>query len=101
MNVIAYHYWSPTCNPCNHIKPAIEELKQEFLNVSWVSVNTHDLNNQELCNKFNVTIVPTIVVTVQNKNGKIVTSERSSGTTMSNYYRIIRNALRYITSTPQ
>jgi thiol-disulfide isomerase/thioredoxin len=100
MNVIAYHYWSPTCNPCKVIKPAIEDLKREFLNVSWVSINTHDGNSQELCSKFNVTMVPTIVVTVQDKDGKIITSEKNSGTTMASYYRMIRNALRYVT-TPQ
>lgn len=96
MNVIAYHYWTPTCNPCKVIKPAIEELKKEFLDVSWVSVNTHDSNNQELCSKFNVTMVPTIVVTVQDKDGKIIMSEKNSGTAMATYYRMIRNALRYI-----
>ena len=29
MTVIAYHFWSPTCQPCKVIKPAIEDLKEE------------------------------------------------------------------------
>ena len=32
----------------------------------------------------------------ENLTAKIIMSEKSSGTTMSNYYRIIRNALRYV-----
>lgn len=98
MNVVAYHFWNPTCGPCKIIKPAIEDLKKEkeFLNVQWVSVDTHnDINNY--AGKFGVRFVPTIVVTVQDKDGKILMSEKNTGTTMITYYRMIRNALKYIT----
>lgn len=85
--VIAYHFWSPTCGPCQVIKPAIEDLKEEFPNVVWRSVNTHnDINNAS--QTFQVSVVPTIVVT---KDGSEV--GRHSGTSMSIYYSILRKAV--------
>jgi thiol-disulfide isomerase/thioredoxin len=85
--VIAYHFWSPTCGPCQVIKPAIEDLKEEFPNVLWRSVNTHnDINNAS--QTFQVSVVPTIVVT---KDGSEV--GRHSGTSMSIYYSILRKAV--------
>jgi thiol-disulfide isomerase/thioredoxin len=87
MKVVAYHFWSPTCAPCKIIKPAIEDLKEEFSNVEWISVNTYeDTNNYSA--KFGVSVVPTIVVTA----GEFI--ERHSGTQISGYYRILRNAIR-------
>jgi len=85
--VIAYHFWSPTCGPCKVIKPAIEDLKEEFPDVLWRSVNTHDDIN-DASRTFSVTVVPTIVVT---KNGTEVA--RHSGTNMSIYYSILRKAI--------
>lgn len=95
MKVTVYHFWSPTCNPCNVIKPAIEDIKEEFSNsVTWVSVNTHtDVNGYS--EKFGVKVVPTIVVIVTDENDKIVYSQKQSGTEMMNYYRIIRSAIKF------
>jgi len=87
-SVVAYHFWSPTCAPCKAIKPAIEDLKEEFPEVEWISVNTHD-DPDNYAQKFNVSVVPTIVVA-----SKTLNFERHSGTAMMGYYRIIRNALR-------
>jgi len=98
MNVIAYHFWSPTCGPCKVIKPSVEDLKEEFPNIQWVSVNTHE-DPQGLSSHFSVKVVPTIAVVVMDKNGNIQYSEKQSGTNMANYYRIIRNALRFIRPT--
>ncbi len=95
MKVIAYHFWSPTCGPCKVIKPAIEDLKEEFENVTWISVNTHD-DKEDYSTKFGVTIVPTIVVTVVDDSNKIIYSERHLGTRMAEYYRIVRSALRHV-----
>lgn len=94
MNVTAYHFWSPTCGPCKVIKPSIEDLKEEFPDVQWVSVNTHE-DNQGFAEKFGVHVVPTIVVLVSDSSGKAVYSEKHSGTTMAGYYRIIRSALKF------
>jgi thiol-disulfide isomerase/thioredoxin len=94
MKITAYHFWSPTCGPCKVIKPSIDDLKEEFTQVTWVSVNTHD-DQFGYAEKFGVQVVPTIVVTVSDDNDKLIASERHSGTAMAAYYRILRNALRY------
>ena len=94
MSVVAYHFWSPTCAPCKYIKPAIEDLKEEFPKVSWISVNTHD-DQEGLATKYNVSVVPTIVVE-SIVDDKVLVTEKQTGTNMANYYRIIRNALKAI-----
>lgn len=87
MSVTAYHFWSPTCAPCKIIKPAIEDLKEEFSNVEWISVNTYE-DTHGYADKFGVSVVPTIVVTARES------VERHSGTQISGYYRILRNGIR-------
>jgi len=83
----AYHFWSPTCEPCRVLKPVIEDLKEEFPTLNWVSVNTHD-DTAGYAKKYNVTIVPAIVV--DSTKG----IERHTGTTAAPYYRILRNATK-------
>ena len=95
MSVTAYHFWSPTCAPCKIIKPAIEDLKEEFSNITWISVNTHDDTNK-YAELYSVTVVPTIVVVSIKEDGEIVSIEKQSGTNIAGYYRIIRNGLRSI-----
>lgn len=85
--IVALHFWSPTCAPCKVIKPAIEDLKEEFEQVQWVSVNTHN-DTQGYASQLKVSVVPTIVVL---KNNQEV--GRHSGTTMSIYYSLLRKAL--------
>jgi thiol-disulfide isomerase/thioredoxin len=82
-----YVFSSPTCEPCAKIKPIIEDLKEEFPSLQWVSVNIK--NDPELLTaKYGVTVVPTIVV----DSSKGI--ERHSGTVIAPYYRILRNATR-------
>lgn len=95
MKLVAYHFWSPTCNPCKVIKPAVEDLKQEFEQINWISVNTHD-DPHNFSQKFGVSVVPTIVITAMNDDDKIVYSQKHSGTDMINYYRILRSALKFV-----
>ena len=95
MRIITYHFWSPTCGPCKVIKPSIESLKEEFPQATWVSVNTHEDNNN-IVKQFGVQVVPTIVVAVFNDDDKLVSAEKHSGTNISSYYRILRNAMRFI-----
>lgn len=89
--VVALHFWSPTCGPCKVIKPAVEDLKEEFDTVQWVSVNTHN-DTQGYAARFKVTVVPTIVVL---KND--VEIGRHSGSSMGIYYAIVRKAMTYTT----
>lgn len=86
MSITAYHFWSPTCAPCKTIKPAVEDLKEEFDDIQWVSVNTHQ-DNEGIAQRLGVVVVPTIVVMKNN-----VEVGRHSGTTMSIYYSILRKA---------
>ena len=95
MKVVAYHFWSPTCGPCKTLKPVIEDLKEEFTQITWISVNTHD-DSQGLAQRFGVQFVPTIVVAIFDDEGKLTSSEKHSGTAAAGYYRILRNGLKFI-----
>ena len=86
-NITVLHFWSPTCRPCQVIKPAIEDLKEEFSQMKWISVNTHD-DKEGYAQKTNVSVVPTIVVF---KND--VEVARHSGSSIGIYYTILRKAL--------
>lgn len=87
MTPTAYHFWSPTCGPCKVIKPMIEDLKEEFDQVTWVSVNTH-ADPENYAQKYGVSVVPTVVVVYDNF------MEKHSGTQAVGYYRILRNVIR-------
>ena len=95
MSVTAYHFWSQTCAPCKAIKPAIDDLKEEFPVINWVSVDTHN-DTYKHAELYKVTIVPTVVVVSISNNGEIVSVEKHSGTNIAGYYRIIRNGIRSI-----
>lgn len=84
---IAYHFWSPTCAPCKVIKPIVEDLKEEFSQIQWKSVNIQD-DPENITSKLGVSVVPTIAVV----HGTSI--EKHSGTQAAGYYRILRNALR-------
>jgi thioredoxin-like negative regulator of GroEL len=86
-NVEAVHFWSPTCGPCKVIKPAIDDLKEEFPQVTWTSVNTKDDPNH-FAQRLGVQVVPTIVFFC---NGHEV--GRHSGANVGIYYTLIRKAL--------
>jgi thiol-disulfide isomerase/thioredoxin len=93
MSVIAFHFWSPTCAPCVALKPAIEDLKEEFPDVQWLSVNTHN-DKENFAQKYGVRVVPTIVFEARNLQGTVTLTEKHSGTNISGYYRVLRNAIR-------
>ena len=86
MSVEAFHFWSPTCTPCHAIKPVIEQLKEDFDDVKWTSVNTH-IDPHGLGRKMGIQSVPTIVVV---KNG--VEVGRHSGTEQYVYFSLLRKA---------
>jgi thioredoxin 1 len=85
--VVVLHFWSPTCNPCKVIKPAIDDMKEEFQQVQWASVNTH-ADSDGYAAKYKVSVVPTMVVLKNN-----VEIGRHSGSSIGIYYSIIRKAL--------
>jgi hypothetical protein len=85
--------------PCQHIKPAIEQLKLDFTEVSWQSVNTHD-DKKGLTVVYNVKVVPTIIVEVLDTKGKVVGGQRATGTDMMAYHRMIRGAIKAVSNLP-
>ena len=95
MSVTAFHFWSPTCAPCKAIKPAIDDLKEEFPQVVWLSVNLHD-DKEVLSERYKVTVVPTIVVETKDTAGKVVSVDKYSGTNVSGYYRMLNSSLKII-----
>lgn len=97
MNATIYHFWSPTCGPCKVLKPVIADLKEEFSQFTWVSVNTRDDPN-DFAKQFGVQFVPTLVLVVSNAEGKVIMSENKSGTDVAAYYRLIRGGLKFIQS---
>ena len=90
-----YHFWSTTCPPCKAIKPVMADLRDEFDGqLTWISVNVQqDPNNFR--EEFKVTSWPTVVSVVRDSSGKIIHSERHSGTAAAGYYRIVRNGLKF------
>lgn len=80
-----YVFSSPTCAPCQTLKPVIKDLKDDFPNLTWVDVNVK-ADPAGFTQKYSVTRVPTIVV----DSAKGI--ESHSGTAAMGYYRILRNA---------
>jgi len=99
MSVTAYHFWSPTCGPCTHIKPAVEALKKDISEVKWVHINIRD-DPTGLTVVHNVKVVPTIVVVVKDNTGKTLGSNKASGTDMMAYHRILRGAVKAVSQLP-
>ena len=91
MNIVAYKFWSPTCGPCKVIAPALEDLKEEFPNVEWRSINIQN-DPESLAIKFNVKFVPTMVVLRYDGDGVLLFQESHTGTSIAGYYRILKNA---------
>jgi thioredoxin 1 len=87
--VIVLHFWSPTCNPCRVIKPALDDLKEEFVDQiqEWVSINIKD-DPKGVARMYQVAVVPTLVFLKNN-----VEVGRHSGTQMAIYYSLLRKAI--------
>ena len=83
----AYVFSSPTCAPCQTLKPVIQDLKEEFPSLQWIDVNIKD-DPRGLTKKYGVKQVPTVVV--HSMKGV----ESHSGTAATGYYRILRNAMQ-------
>jgi thiol-disulfide isomerase/thioredoxin len=86
--IIAYHFWSPTCGPCERIKKSIAELPPDFPAIRFIGVNTHD-DPQRISVQLKVSAVPTMVVL---KNS--VEFSRFSGIDISGYYKMLLAALK-------
>lgn len=59
--ISVFIFSSPTCEPCKHIKPVINELKEEYDYLNWIDI---DITNDPLriTRRFGVASVPTMVI---------------------------------------
>lgn len=88
--VTAYQFWNPTCRPCLVLKPMFAVMAEDHADtITWVSVNTHD-DTQNLKGKYNVTVVPTLIVVVRDEAGNDLSVDRHSGSVVPNYYYILK-----------
>ncbi len=81
--VIVYMFSGETCPPCQHIKPSINELKEDYSQYMWKDCTLASPEAQEL----GVTSIPTMVV-----KDSVGVLGRHSGTTMIGYYRLLKKA---------
>lgn len=86
--VVVLHFWSPTCGPCRVIKPALEDMKEEFSEKiqEWVSINTKE-DPRGVAQKMGVAVVPTLVFLKNNQE-----IGRHSGSQIGIYYTLLRKA---------
>ena len=91
MSVVVYHFWSPTCVPCNAIKPTLQDLKEDNPHINWISVNIQNDPNG-YAEKLNVKSVPTVVATVTKQNDTFYNERHSGSSNMVQYFKLIRGA---------
>lgn len=86
MPVIVYKFFSKTCPPCKIIKPALEELKEDYPEYTWIDVDIHE-DPHGLTRKMGVMAVPTVIV---HKDGREV--GRQMGADIASYFRLMKKA---------
>lgn len=87
MPVKVLMFSSPTCGPCNTIKPTIAELQEDYPQFEWVHVNT--MNDPEgIALKLHVRLVPTMLVLKEDGTelGK------HEGSSLIGYFNLLRRA---------
>ncbi len=55
-------FWAPWCGPCKMISPIVDQLATELAGQARVcKVNVDDDDTQELCNRYNIRSIPTLM----------------------------------------
>lgn len=57
-----FMFTSPTCGQCKMLKPRIEKTASERTDYSFYEVDTSTPEGMELAQKYNVSMLPTVVV---------------------------------------
>ena len=53
-----YYFTASWCGPCKSIYPEIETLNNKYTDVNFYKIDVDDQENDELCNKYNVSSIP-------------------------------------------
>ena len=55
-------FWAPWCGPCKMISPIVDQIAVELAGQAKVcKVNVDEDSTQELCNRFNIRSIPTLM----------------------------------------
>lgn len=58
-------FYATWCHPCKKLDPKIEELKLMYPNINFQKIDIEE--QKELCEIYNITAVPTIIIINENK----------------------------------
>ena len=60
-------FWAPWCGPCKTLEPVIESMANIHTNVKFLKVNADSALGQEVCPRYGITALPTLMVFVGGK----------------------------------
>lgn len=86
-------FTSPSCAPCNAIKPSIAELQSDYSQFEWVNIDTMK-DPHATAFKMGVRLVPTMVVLKSDGTefGK------HEGSSLVGYFNLLRRAKALLTT---
>ena len=79
-----YHFWSPKCGPCMRMKPAFAEMKEDFSDMKWTSINILD-DPAGIAQQFGIKQIPAMAVI--HPSGV----HKHSGTDLPGYFKILKS----------
>lgn len=85
-SVTVFMFSSPTCGPCKHIKPVINELKEDYSFFKWIDVDISS-DPENFTQRLGVRAVPTMVIT--NHSGVVGSF---TGTQAMGYLTLLKKA---------
>lgn len=71
--LIVLFFTATWCNPCKKLKPFIETKKEQYPAVLFHYIDVDNENNQDICNTYNISAMPTLVfIKNQEKLGSVI-----------------------------
>jgi thioredoxin-like negative regulator of GroEL len=75
-DIFVTYFYSPSCRTCKMMSPFFEYLAIEYPNFSFAKINAVEAD--ELSDKFNITMVPTVIAFKNNKELKRYTGDSNA-----------------------